>query len=386
MNTIRSLNPHQKLVLAVAYLKAQRLQGKQMEAILRQNGYSSADEPRIAEFASEAVRNGWLRTVVPEELFSPDLMEEIRTMASPQRELERRLGTTCDARTLKGLRIFYSGKEGISEENWDARLEYFAPLASRRVAELLREAESIGVGWGHTVAELEKFLNRAPKRLKNKNMRFIPTSGEPLGPISRPDRASSVLALRLSDKWGCVTKSPSLAGVAAVIPGVFHGKEKEVVRKYIGHINDYKLVFGPNRKGKALIDTLDSIITSVGSFTGQWHMYQSELIRTGGISRETLRELCLGDIGGALIPRNSLSAPQAREFHLIAESWTGIRVEHYRQIARAASSSSVAGSIVVAIGANKAEIVLEVVRRGLVNELIIDHDLAEALNKLAAKL
>jgi hypothetical protein len=40
------------------------------------------------------------------------------------------------------------------------------------------------------------------------------------------------------------------------------------------------------------------------------------------------------------------------------------------------------GIVVLAIGENKARIVYEVVRRGLVTELIIDHDLAFELGRL----
>jgi DNA-binding transcriptional regulator LsrR (DeoR family) len=64
----------------------------------------------------------------------------------------------------------------------------------------------------------------------------------------------------------------------------------------------------------------------------------------------------------------------------INDRWAGVRLEHLARCARAATGGAGrAGVIVLAVGRSKAEVVLECVRGGLVNELIVDHDLAQAL-------
>jgi DNA-binding transcriptional regulator LsrR (DeoR family) len=64
----------------------------------------------------------------------------------------------------------------------------------------------------------------------------------------------------------------------------------------------------------------------------------------------------------------------------INDRWAGVRLEHLARCARAATGGEGrAGVIVLAVGRSKAEVVLECVRGGLVNELIVDHDLAQAL-------
>lgn len=386
MHLLKSLTINEKKILAVAYLKAQGLSGRAIAEILSNNGYK-IDEPRVAVLASEATRKGWMVTQTAEWLFSPGVLHEIRTMASPHAELETHLRSLCPRDTLKELRIFYSGAEGTSAENWNTRLEYFSLPASRRVSELLRRCLNIGVGWGHTLAALvtalEKSCNGPGGPREPQKTLFIPTSGEPLGPDSRPDRASSALASRLAAWWGSEAQPLSLAGVAAVIPRVFNPSERQVIKKYVAEIGDFKRIFGPPAKSIPLVERLDAIVTSVGSFEGQWQMYQSQLIKTGGIPVENLRELAAGDIGGSLIPRQNLDLSRSKQLRLIADSWTGIRLEHYQRMARIATRTRKPGVIVVAIGENKAAVVHEVLRLGLVNVLIIDHTLAEALKRIS---
>jgi len=131
-----------------------------------------------------------------------------------------------------------------------------------------------------------------------------------------------------------------------------------------------------------LISRVDTILTGVGSFH-QWTDYCDELVSVASVKQHLLVDVALGDLGGALIPLRRLEMKTLRAFAAISGLWTGIRRVHFKTVAkRAAATESIGpGVIVVAMGANKAAILYEVIRQGLVNHLIIDEDLAESLNQ-----
>src|SRR5262249_441522 len=96
---------------------------------------------------------------------------------------------------------------------------------------------------------------------------------------------------------------------------------------------------------------------------------------------ERLRSLVVGDLGSVLIPVPGRK--QDQEVKELNELRNGIQLKHLEAIAeRAARSQSSPGVVVVAIGKNKARVLCELVHRGLINELIIDQDLAKALEVL----
>jgi DNA-binding transcriptional regulator LsrR (DeoR family) len=375
---------HVKKVKAVAYLHAQGYQNKQIAASLTANGWPTS-EPQCANLLAEARREKLFWIELDRAAFSPAEVDSLRTLLL-QPDLEPRLKRLAPPNTLKHLRIFYSGQEATTPASWNARLEHFAPLAAGRIWELLEGAATVGIGWGHTTAACVMALERddgssVARRVKQKPLRFVPTCGNPLGPASQshPERASSAVVDKLHTMWGSRDNPLSLQGVCAVIPDVLEPGAKESVRQFVAAHADYQTIFGPS--ATPLVNQLDTLITSVGSFNEGWLVYKDELIRVGGIPRETLREVALGDIDGVLLPKSPLTASQAEEFNAMAGAWTGLTLQQCQRIAREAAHSGRPGVIVVAIGANKKAIVREVVQLGLVNELIIDHDLAKALGQ-----
>jgi len=62
--------------------------------------------------------------------------------------------------------------------------------------------------------------------------------------------------------------------------------------------------------------------------------------------------------------------------------WTGVKETHFRRCAVRARENSLPGVTVLAVGAVRAEIVLQCVKRGLVNYLVLDSDCAEKLASL----
>ncbi|HEY6137685.1 MAG TPA: hypothetical protein VI670_07975 [Thermoanaerobaculia bacterium] len=386
-------------VLAAIYLITRGSSQKGAVEVLRKNTHY-IDEPLLTELLRVARNLGWiweesLFNVAPEALpegVDAQLLEEARAYVSDRVGLAERLRRTGTG-TLRDVHVYYSGgedKERDSKERWAARLESFARLASKQVLRSLTRAHKVGVGWGHTVASLVQALNTpAVKRSKKLDVKFVPTCGEPLrpsGPEHHPERASTHLAAALSDLF-CAKGNDrrlTLAGVVAVEPKAFRTPErKAVLREYFNVISDYRTIFGPGAH-PPLIDEIDTILTSVGSFDQDWKLYTSELDRAAGIPREELAASFKGDIGGAIIPAQHPTRAQQRQYDIVASCWTGITVDHYKRIAADAVRNGRPGVIVAAIGSSKAEIVLEVVRLGLVNELIIDHALAERLEALTS--
>jgi DNA-binding transcriptional regulator LsrR (DeoR family) len=139
-----------------------------------------------------------------------------------------------------------------------------------------------------------------------------------------------------------------------------------------------------------LIDRVDSLLTAVGTSNHPMGFIHDELLKAGStpakkLTSSGLQKLVAGDLGGVLVPRPGLQARERKVVDALNEMWTGAKLPHLERIARQASRSTRPGIIVVAMGdADRAEIIAEAVRHGLVNELIIDRTLAEALTRALA--
>ena len=100
------------------------------------------------------------------------------------------------------------------------------------------------------------------------------------------------------------------------------------------------------------------------------------------IDAAMLRELVVGDIGGILIPMPTLTATKKQRVDEINDMWTGLSLDRLAAIAkRAVSGRGLGGVIVIAFGREKLESIVQSVQMGLVNELVIDHELEKALSE-----
>jgi len=387
-----------KRIAAMAYLVgAQGLSEKQARAVIetRYGHYSSSTASRDC---AEARRRQWLIERFADESFSDDgeLLEELSTLAHRYSELETVLAAKSQ-RVLKGLRVVYGGVDQASACGGpiqDALTECGRRSAHELYALLIR-SKVLGVASGHTlraacdgVAARASFA-RASDRADV--VHVIPTSGEPIG-AGAVDTNSTSLASLLSQALNRRrVPVPSLAGVPSVIPRKYQAERREIVLEFIADLRAYRDIF-VGRAGaddpRPWIERLDSILTCAGAF-GSWQAYDNELTRTVGIGSDELAEVADGDIGGVLIPRPSLSARKRQRFDEIARLWTGMQLGDYRRIAHAAELKRTSGSagppgvIVCAFGANKARIVdVLVTRTRVVNHLLIDHALADALAEI----
>jgi DNA-binding transcriptional regulator LsrR (DeoR family) len=365
---------------AAAYLYSQGNDQAKIGGVL---GVSQAEVSRLLALAR---REGWLQTrcVLPE-----GAVAAVEQMVFSGRDaLRERLGREAargGAAPVRGFRVFHSGGEGTDAAAWGARLRRFGQAAAARLQELLPRVRLAGVTWGATIARLVdgvRQLNPRPPALPGP-VQFIPLTGEPLT-FPDPETSASTLAHRLNEILaGGQGPFHSLAAVPAFIPAKFSRQSRKAIREFIAEIAGYRVIFerrgADGRPQEPLADRVDAILTGVGTVAAETsgRLLDDRLVAEG-LTKEQLRERVIGDIGGVFLPRSA----RDRVVRGINDRWAGVRLEHFARCAQeAARGAGRAGVIVLAIGRSKAEVVLECVRGGLVNELIIDHELAQALTQ-----
>ena len=252
-------------------------------------------------------------------------------------------------------------------------LDRFASNAAPLLADLLLEAKVAGVCWGETVGRLIDALlalDLVVDHDRRTRVHVVPTAGQPQGSEFRMSGwDSTTLARNLSLFLnGTAAHVPSLDNVRPMVPPKYI--DSPDVLEAILDGTSYKEIFGEGLSDKkAPLNRADAILASCGCF----HNPKTVLWEWLGKHRVDVKSVAMGDIGGSLIPRRDVSDA---EFANIARLWTGIRLEHFEAVAQRSP-----GVILCAVGVQKAEITLELVRRSLVTTLVVDERLAEALER-----
>jgi DNA-binding transcriptional regulator LsrR (DeoR family) len=357
-----------------AYLYSQ---GNDQARIMEVLGVSQGEVSRLLALAR---REGWLqmRCVLPDTV-----IQEIEQLVFANRnELRYRLDREAQQHNVppvRGVRVLPSGGAATDPAGWNQRLERFGRAAAVRFQELLPRVRCIGVAWGRTIAGLVGGLRQIfpQSEAPAEPVQFFPLTGEPLTNPD-PETSSSTLAHRLNEIVnGGKGIFHSLAAVPAFIPAKFPRKSVHTIRAFLAEIVGYRAIFERDQGRKPLVDQMDSIVTGVGTVSAEaTGRLLEDRMRAEQITKEELGRLVIGDIGGVFVPRS----PKNETVRGINERWTGASLAHFAGCASAAvHKKDRVGVIVLAIGSAKAQIILECVRLGLANELIIDHDLAQAL-------
>jgi DNA-binding transcriptional regulator LsrR (DeoR family) len=258
----------------------------------------------------------------------------------------------------------------------DERIRAFGNEVGPLLVSLLSGVSHTGVAWGRTVAAAIAGVARAcetPPR-RQRPLVCVATVGGLVGERKvRAESSSSILASRLGEAInGDWEHLYTLHGLEAFISFVDTSEEIDTIRKRIMRFPNYQAIFGgPGEPG--LIEQLDAIVTSCGNAHHFNQFWTTELPQLG-VSPERLNSLTHGNIGGVLLERDGLDGRDKAFFDDIARRWTGITRRHYEQLALRDP-----GVILLAIGHNKADVVLRCAELNLVTELIIDEDLARAL-------
>jgi hypothetical protein len=235
-----------------------------------------------------------------------------------------------------------------------------------------------------------------PSPWTKKIIQFVPLSGEPLA-RERSTFSSSSLARELGIAVnGEAYDAPSLAMVPAFVPDRFRDYERDGVWKLSELVKSYKTIFGLHNNGHGALHAaghttptalhLDMILTSVGSHDRPLGFGRGVLFDEMTVSYEDLKALVVAEVGGVCIRRPNLTSDKIRQFKRIQTSWTGLRKEHLEACAQRGSDllKGPPGVVVISGGAGRAAVICELIKRGLINHLIIDEVLGQELESASA--
>jgi hypothetical protein len=363
--------------LAAAYLRSEQKLQEDIAEILK------ISQPEVSRLLKRAVKKGWLD--YPPPIFRcPDenrnLWERAHARFFSSEKLLARLKATEPAGVsrLKKVSIYYGDGMGL-----------FNRTVLPAVEAVLAHAGVMGVTWGRTVRGLVTTLRESLQRpLRSENpIQFVPLCGELLqDPDDRIEHSSSALAGSLHELINGTSAgggaTPSLRGIPAFIPSSFNVAEVKTIRRFMHQFAGYGVVFGEdgNHDGDALVCRIDTILTSVGAVqAGRRGIFLAERVRLGELSEAELNGMVVGDLGGLIIPKRDLAPPQARRIAAMNERWTGIKQHGLERCAEEAARSTRPGVVVLAPDRLRHDVVRRCVELGLISQLIISRDLADAL-------
>jgi DNA-binding transcriptional regulator LsrR (DeoR family) len=375
-------------MLAAAYLASI---GRETTDIAEALGITAQ---RASQLKREAREAGLLVDPGPPTLgpaWTPDMMRRAQ-VAAGQGSLRDSLALAESRGLLLAPRVTVVPTPGVDPGNWPRQLFVFGRGCAEWLLSLITASDTVGVSWGGTlencVSGIESLQRVAPA---SRPVTFVPVCGEPLGRI--PDGSSASMLARKLDEMvnGGTSHSLSLSGVPFLIPTKFEGSRKKAVEDLIDCVKGYGAIFGERgergTKGRPLVRRLSMVLTSVG-VTGQPFGFGGERqVNSTGLTTAMLRKLAISDISGALLERDNLGRDDSAELARIRDHWTGIHVEQIRACAERAraGAKNTPGVVALAIGANKAAVLLECMRTkrgGLLNHLVINEEAEQELHRL----
>jgi DNA-binding transcriptional regulator LsrR (DeoR family) len=344
-------------------------------------------QPEVSRRIAEAEEMGWLgrrRFTIVDQLIWQAAQERHYSTTDVRDELWRRHAKGL--RQLKRITVLHTTPRGRIDSD---TVDIFRVL--------IGDARSVGVTWGRTISSvIDALRQRATDtrwRERSAKITFVPLCGEPLVNGSNPSTvSSSVLAMRLSEIFNSTSDGAmalSIAGVPAYIPLKFTAAgEVDAFRRLFSMVRGHAQVFGtrPPRDGAAapMVETLNAIFTSVGRAESKRRgIFLKERVQIGDTTEADMDRTVSGDIGGVIIPKSGIGPDDLARIHRMNENWMGMRLDHLRRCADEARKSGFdrkqPGVIVLAMGADRLEVVLRCVELGLVSELVIDRGLEGAL-------
>jgi DNA-binding transcriptional regulator LsrR (DeoR family) len=341
-------------------------------------------QPTVSRLIARATNLGLLSRPVklsddPEHV---RLFEEARNNT----ELLARANSWCSESDVKirQIRVFPTDKE------------LFCSAVARPVGELLAKSKiGIGVSLGRTLASVIHKLRRAEARI-DRPIRVVPLSGDPvhLMNVENQQQTASTLAGELIQQAFASKASgqqPVLTGVPCYLPKRFQGEEgKSLVETYIREIPGLNKLFGSTQSDDGIIHQVDTALVGIGVIADndddptqdlQTGVFLREIFvaEQGQDTKNELRRLIDGELAGVLLAKEGLPPADLKTLRPYKRGWYGIREQELHALAKKASVGNTPGVILVARGAAKAEAVRAAIKLGLINHLMIDSKLAEAL-------
>lgn len=360
-----------------AYLYAQGFSQQQLADFLE------CSQSNVSKLLRLAERAGWIKTTVrfDEGGVPQSRLNELRRLVGARELADRLKQIESPNRVhIRNIRVFPSGRGSLDE-----RLVSFGRLAATRGIELIARSKVVGVSFGTSLHRFIDGFSWVPSR-QERPITIVPMAGE-VASYDRFGSSSTWLAHKLHEivNGGEMPPKFSLATVPFFVPRTFDSTKRKALREYVGELRSYREVLSGE---DALLPNLDCLFTSVGQQGNPLAAAGGELEEACGISLAALSKIVAADLGGTLIPRSGLGPADRRLYEDVVACMTGLSLKNIDSLARKADDHQIAsarqkpGVCVVAMGENKARPLLVALEHGLVNELIIDHELAEALKQL----
>lgn len=312
--------------------------------------------------------------------------QEIKNFQSPIKLIKNLKAVNSN---LTNVKIFDSG---YSHDSYSERLIPFAHNASSYLKDLLVEVNVVGVTWGNTLSSLVDALAKTSHAPLRTIKFFVPLCAELLG-VASEQYHSTMIADRLNEIINNRrAEHLSLSGIQAFIPKYLAGNELDNYQidflwKVVKNSNNYRAIFVEFENEEPFINKLDCILTSVGPLDqplGVNILTELEKI----FPLEKIKPEILGDIGGILLKRelHEINAYKCNLLKELEEMWTGVTYKKMKDIAdKSACSRHMQGVVVFAHGKNKAPVLFEAIKQGLVNQIVIDFELSKELENLVNK-
>jgi len=298
---------------------------------------------------------------------------------APMEEALKALEEGNLSKHFQELHVFESGHP---TDDYAERLKVFArPMAVYLSKLLTRDnVNKIGISWGVALLSVFNALKEmlpVPPR-KNRPIKCIPIAGSPPDVELSNKTSSANLAGAFSRMLNGAERESASFSVGAWIPMEFEAHDVAIIRRFCSVSPSYEEAF----KKDGDVQKLDGIITSVGAtkdFGGKWF---DAAANASGVSMDEFRSLTVGNIAGCFLAQPGLGEDSREFLKEFNTRWLGIQYEQLWKCAQvAARKERFPGVILIAVGEQKAMVVREAIKHGLVNILCCDLSLMKRLEE-----
>ena len=356
-------------ILRVAYLYSQFGMSNQEVA-----NYLNISQPTVSRRLKEARNKKWL--IEKPTICWPEELKHIQSSVYDNLDLGNKIIELSNG-TISKVRVC---PPEFTNNNFH---EYVATATAQLIEDQLSSGEHImGINWGNTIYEMALRMNP----FENPNLTIVPIFGD-LGLSSNhqarrydSSNLARLIARRVNSKI-----DPIRLTFQAIVPRKFL-EEIEIIKKYLQEGDtSYGEVFGTKDK-KGLINEVDTIITGVGALSEDtlWYHYLPELKDNKYSVLKALEDKgVVGDVGQHFLSRDrgndkSIDEINHRVNGLMVEHFSNLAEKHRRNSNNIPQERMGLGVVMAVSGNNKARIVLEAIKRNLVNTIILDE--TQAIN------
>ncbi len=326
-------------------------------------------EPTVSRFIKKAFKDNILQIRYPKLLLEQGKIDELQASLEAKNiseSLEKRLKTFSRNR-LQNLRVF-----GNSNNKSELQTLYEGAASFLIQKICLPETRYTGILWGETIGRVIEAIQRqfSGKEIsEHRHKYFMPVCGDSV----KASQHGSELISRLYETFTGRENDEFNFAVSASIPGHFKENEIKVIRQYIMEVGGFRNVFQLINGKLRLKRDLNLLITSCSGNSANHNTWLSECAKTEGIEPEELEKITIGNIGGYWLPSDKRLATGIKRLASINARWNGIIEEDFEKMAKKRAVVLIAGE------QQKAEVILQLIERRLVNHLLISADLADKI-------